>query len=515
MMLCLAFGFLEPLPAQFQAPVRVEIPVLEDDSPFTLVPLEELGVLVVMRQNDLFSPEPERRLYFYDENLAKRWEAALPIESLYNYVGYRVEADSLRFVLTSLPGKSDLPSFLEVAVCKADGRFALRYHSVEVSRLHKASVESFAIADSAWYFLARNKGVYEYYRIDTRLDSARFMEVASDREYDCCDVQWDWARQEAYFLFRDAALKEQDLYLQIVGEDLQTAGRQVIGPPRSDMRLADAKLALLGNGKFLVGGAWNPESSRQHASTYDRGTETAGLFLLRCGEAGVEHAWQMQYLDFPNLDTLLSDEERYKIASSRQKAQGRRILPDYLCHLRFSPRQGCFHLLAETYDRILTTTTDVSYDFYGRMIPYTRTRFEGYEYKNAFYAVFDSLGENRGNSVFDIQHVRYQDDLPFVTAVTEDVSGNGLVYAYVSQGMVFYRGLDFDGRAAAVHSFRLSPSVPNDRVQQTWDEGLVFWYPGSFLSYGYQQVLNPRRKGKSRQNVFYMNKIAVDARSGR
>ncbi|MDE7338644.1 MAG: hypothetical protein K2M92_05070, partial [Bacteroidales bacterium] len=66
---CLLIGAGQGVRAQFAPPCRAELPVSEDDTPFSLVPLGQLGVMVVMRQNDLFSPRAERKLYFYDENL--------------------------------------------------------------------------------------------------------------------------------------------------------------------------------------------------------------------------------------------------------------------------------------------------------------------------------------------------------------------------------------------------------------------------------------------------------------
>lgn len=49
-----------------------ELPVQEDDSPYRVITLGRLGVLVVMEQNDLFAVRPQRGLLFYDENLRKR-----------------------------------------------------------------------------------------------------------------------------------------------------------------------------------------------------------------------------------------------------------------------------------------------------------------------------------------------------------------------------------------------------------------------------------------------------------
>lgn len=509
---CFLTGTGQGVRAQFTVPCRAELPVSEDDTPFSLVPLGRLGVMAVMRQNDLFSPRAERKLYFYDENLALRWESALATESVYRYACYEIEEDSVRFFLTVLPEKTTLPAFMEIAVCMADGTYAKRYHTVDVSELYKTEIESFVLHGRQVFFLAHTRDAYVQYVFDGTADSLRSATVASSKDYDLCDVQWDFASQKNYFLFRDKDLREKDLHI-VVGDMLSAQMNPLsLSSPRSDLRLTDGRILTAGDDVFFVGGTWNTESSKQHTSNYDRGTETAGLFTCRY-ENGRQTAFNLHYyLDFQGIDSLMSAEESYKLNAVRQRANGRFILPDYLCGLYFWAQDGAFHLLGETYDRLVTTTTDVSYDFYGRMMPYTRTSFDGYQYKNAFYTAVDSAGSDIASTVFDIHHVRRESDMAQITAFVQDTVAGKILYAYLSQGMVFYRSIGKESGFTPLRSFRLAPSVPNDRVQRTWSEGLLPWYPGCMLSYGYQQILNPRRKGKSRQNVFYLNKLMIEQR---
>lgn len=509
---CLLIGTGQGVRAQFTVPCRAELPVSEDDTPFSLVSLGRLGVMAVMRQNDLFSPRAERKLYFYDENLALRWESALATESVYRYACYEIEEDSVRFFLTVLPEKTTLPAFMEIAVCMADGTYAKRYHTVDVSELYKTEIESFVLHGRQVLFLAHTRDAYVQYVFDGTADSLRSATVASSKDYDLCDVQWDFASQKNYFLFRDKDLREKDLHI-VVGDMLSAQMNPLsLSSPRSDLRLTDGRILTAGDDVFFVGGTWNTESSKQHTSNYDRGTETAGLFSCRY-ENGRQTAFNLHYyLDFQGIDSLMSAEESYKLNAVRQRANGRFILPDYLCGLYFWAQDGAFHLLGETYDRLVTTTTDVSYDFYGRMMPYTRTSFDGYQYKNAFYTAVDSAGSDIASTVFDIHHVRRESDMAQITAFVQDTVAGKILYAYLSQGMVFYRSIGKESGFTPLRSFRLAPSVPNDRVQRTWSEGLLPWYPGCMLSYGYQQILNPRRKGKSRQNVFYLNKLMIEQR---
>ncbi len=503
--------------------VRAELPVAEGDSPFEVITLGQMGVLVVMRQNEIASFESNRRgeqpwrsIWFYDENLRQRWRADIEVSSAYRYLGHRAEADSVRFVLAALPEKADkkeTPVFLELAVCMADGRYRLREHSLETASLQKASVAGIRPAGRYWYFLAVQKSEYFYGRFDADNDTLYRYPIASAKDFDCCDWQAD-SLGNACFLFRDAKVESPDLFYAEYTATGEERHRARIQTPRNDIRLTDACLIRTGENKAVVGGSWNLVRGKQTVSPYDRGTETMGLFALLYEDGEVRNFWMQAYLDYPFLDTLLGGKEKYRFTQARQKANGRVIMPDYLCRLYFKPFGNGFSLTGEIYDRVVTTTTEVSYDFYGRMMPYTRVNFDGFRYQNAFFSVFDSMGGNICNSVFDIEHDELYEALSPFTVAVENTAG-ALLYGYINKGSVYYRNTHSADGIGAIHSFRLSPLLSGDRMQKTWKEGLSEWYPGCILAYGYQQILNSRRKGKGRQSVFYMNKIMVEGKAER
>ena len=494
---------------------RIEISVEEGDTPFEVIPLGRLGVLVVNRQNEIASVASGRRgelpwrgIRFYDENLRLRWHTQVQMASAYRYVGYRLEEDSVRFALTVLSDKVEKtvhPAFLEVSVCLADGRYTCREHSIEIP-LNKVLIPEVRMEGRFWYFLAVQKSEYFYGRFDREKDTLYRYPIASAKDFDCCDWQTD-SLGAACFLFRDARIDNTDLFFVAYSADGEEKRRATLSAPH-DIRFTDARLIRTGEDEVLVGGSWNLARSRQTVSNYDRGTETMGLFALRYERGTVRNFWMKPYLEYPLLDTLLGGKEQFKLAQARQRASGRTILPDYLCNLYFSPFNGKFALTGEIYERVVTTTTETSYDFYGRMMPYTRVEFEGFRYQNAFFSLFDSLGNNRANSVFDLEHMELYNRLFPFTVVAENADG-ALLYAYINQGTVHYRNTLNLAGIGPLRNFRPEPLITGDRLQKTWNEEVVAWYPGNLLVYGYQQVLNTRRKGKSRQPVFYMHKVIV------
>ncbi len=485
-----------------------ELPVQEDDSPYRVITLGRLGVLVVMEQNDLFAVRPQRGLFFYDENLRKRWQADVEMESRFRYAGHRVEEDTIRFALLADSERKEGPEFAELAVCLADGRHVFRVRSVAAASLKKAGFAEFKLRPPFWHFLALQKNEYVYCVIDTRTDTLYGTVIAAARDYACLDWQLD-ALGDACFLFRDAKVVDRNLYFKKVSRQGEELKREIIESPRKDVRLVDARLAVKGKDDYLLGGSWNMARAGQTVSAYDQGSETTGLFAMRYRDGSVQDFWMKGYMEYPDLDTLLGSGEKYRFSQARSKANGRMLLPDYLSLLSFQSRNGKFRLTGEVYERVVTTTTEVSYDFYGRMMPYTRVTFEGYRYQNAFYSEFDSALVNSGNSVFDLERQQLYPRLSPLSVAVENPQGD-LLYAYVGQAVLHYRVTRGENGIEPEKTFALTSLFPGDRLQRTWNENLAEWFPGCLLAYGYKQTSNTRRKGKNRQSVFYMNKVVVE-----
>jgi hypothetical protein len=231
-----------------------------------------------------------------------------------------------------------------------------------------------------------------------------------------------------------------------------------------------------------------------------------------------------------------------------------------LTQTRVVPLQGSgdgsvdFAVLAESYERKYSTATEMYYDAYGRMVPYTRTTYEGVFFTNVFCGLF-SAGVARtgdaqslksvlqdsmcGDSQADLsrpqngQSIQYRlkDDglyvfdvssdniysAPFAcSAFARDSFGN-ILYAFPSESRVYYRALPFAGGVQDtahtvylqdVSGGRLTSLYDGDRVQKNWNNRIITWYNGCFLAYGYQQILN-HKASRSTRNVFYLNKLMM------
>lgn len=523
--------------------LRVETPVFEDDLPFSVFPLSNLGVLVVMNQNALPGSETASRsgsasasagsastsrvearskrsyrtLDFYDENLQQRWHSEVVIDGEYQYVGLRQGRDSLYLALSSLPHHASEHPLARLAICLADGAWRLDYPEVELSS--HTEILSLHIGERDWGFLAKEKNDFVWYSLSTSL---RRIPLDLGKQAEWCHLAIDTARQKVFALFRDEKLRQNGLMLRLCDYRGSEVGKMDILPADEGLRLTDGQITVLPNGQLWIGGTYHLSREKQTTSTYDRGTETTGLFAALYRDSATDtgytlsrlNFWKQAYYDFPDLQNQMSREAWYNLQRTQEKSKGRTVIPGFTTRVRVGVETGAtaptLYVLGEVYTRVESSTTEMFYDAYGRMMPYTRTYFEGFRYRDGFLARFDHEGKPLSQSVFDLDRNRLYSRLSDYSQWTADTATGTLLYAHPFDHQLAYRALgSLYDPTEDVATFQLPLLYETDKVQKSWGGALTPWYDRAFLVYGYQQIRN-NRLGNQRRNVFYLQKMVVE-----
>lgn len=493
------------------SPLRIEIEVAEDDIPYAILPVDKLGVVVVMSLNELGSRNPRRRISFYDQNLDRRWTSTLSIEPEYQFISYRMDEDSIYFALTCLPNFKSASPLLKVSLCIADGTWQKTYFKVDIPA--KTEILSLQMLKDRWGFLAMNKNDYSWYDLPldfASLPSLKITPLDLEKSMDWCHLAIDTLSGTVYTLFRDSKLRQSELILcsHTVSGNFLT--KKAISISDNQYRIVDAKIQILSPQVLCIAGTLNLSREKQDVSAYDRGSQTMGMFASLYKDGVLTSFWTRPYYEFSKLDTLLSKDAFLNFQQSKEKAKNRTLIPAFTAQVRIGKTENGFYLLGEVYDRVETTTTEMYYDYYGRMVPYTRTFFEGFRYKDAFWASFDSNGNFRKDLVFDIDRAKLFPTLSDYSQWFSDASTKEILYCYPLDAGISFRLIDSCGNPSALSTCKLQPLFEQDKVQKTWGIGLVPWYEDYFLTYGQQQIWNNRYSGKSRRNVFYLQKIKVE-----
>ena len=343
--------------------LRIEVPVFEDDFPFSVLPLAQLGVAVVTNQNELGSTAPRRSIAFYDENLQPCWQTAVEIAAEYQYLGYRLGEDSLYFALSCLPHYKSQYPLASLTVCLADGAWRLNYRAVELPP--KLEILSMQMREDGWGWLALEKSEYVWYYLPERdkpaadspgataeaaqTETPLRMPLGLDDRREWCHIATDSAT--VYTLFRDRKLRMPGLTLCRHGwRDVPPETFEIL-PPDESLRLVDAKLSVLPGGRLWVGGTYHLSREKQIVSPYDRGSETTGLFTALYDQADRSTDtprrltfWKRAYYDFPDLENRLSREAWYDLKRAQDKSKGRTIIPAFTTQIRAGQTPASAHL---------------------------------------------------------------------------------------------------------------------------------------------------------------------------
>lgn len=495
------------LEAQEDAPLRIELEVMENDMPFTVLPLGERGVAVVMDQNDLGKSNTSRSIVFYDKYLIKRFTTDIIIENAYSYKGYKQEGDSLYFILTTLPNTYKQNQIGILTLSLSTGEYSLIKYTLNIeSKVQILYAQLFA---NELIFLGRNKNTYTLYNYNIKTDDLQFTTLTDSDKLDWCSGRMDERTRTIYMIFRDAKLQDRELTFMSYNFSLQNSISKKIIAPTDEIRLTDAIVEVMDTNNILLMGSFHYAKEKQQNSTYDRGTQSSGVFTAILKEGEVINWNVKKYTDFKKVDSLLSPQAHKELQDAQKKAKGKTTIIPYLSLLRTRQYLGITYLISEVYRREETTTTDTYYDTYGRLVPYTRTIFDGFSFQDAFVLAIDSNGKPIEDWVYDASLSAKKNALSSFIDFIPDGMGN-ICFAHNDLGRLMYRSFNEDHRVSPSQSMILEMISPFDKLEATWENHFVHWYEDYALIYGYQQIINNQRKGKGRRNVFYLSRIVVN-----
>jgi hypothetical protein len=464
-----------------QNPFRAESEVLDKEVPYNIFPLGQLGVVTISAGT----------VAFYDENLKLRWNTGFSLNKSYNCVAYRPLNDSLHFIFYNKD------KFVHLWVSCTDGNGAAKY--LDITLADNDNVEGVQIFEDRAMLLLSNKDKFRFLIYRYGSDTFATKEIPLPGGYACSNVVFDTVSGMSYAVFNSASYKDDGLLLAISDTSIDSVAVSEVRARRGDIRLLNGSVVVLG-GNVILSGIWNYNKSKQDISYYDKGISSMGIYAAICKNGIVDSSTMVlkSYTEFP----------KNKNAS-------------FLAQSRIVSLDSGFAVLAEMYERKFSTTTETYYDAYGRMIPYTRTFYEGVSFTNVFCGMFSPCNVQRsllceGLYVFDVSNDNiYSAPFPY-SAFARDSFGN-ILYAFPSEGRAYYRALPAaPATQDTAHTIylqdvsggRLTSLYSGDKVQKNWNNRIITWYNGCFLAYGYQQILN-HKAPRTTRNVFYLNKLLM------
>ena len=489
--------------SQLDRPLRAEIGLSNAGvQPFALINLENKGILVhtATSENNRSAQNNIQDFFFYDIFLRQQWHIRTRFPNEYAVVNHAVHNGLLQLIIRNqVYRNTHTPTFLMnvnllTGNYTMDTLFSLARTPTFAGFVHNSRV--WLVQVDRWDCSVNTAKVGD--SVLFKYDFPRF----SNQEV--IDAALDTISQKLYVLYGENTRRDNFFTLAVFDTVANLLLSQEIRL-NDDSRPIQAGLRFDPNGKLLIHGTYNLTSERQRFEHVDRLTPAAGFFSLSFDGSTTQLLSLQNFADFDSIDIRVSPEQAQTLRQRRSRRQQPFSL-DILVPFQLKTVAENSFLIGESVSREYRTSTQTYHDYYGRVIPFTSTVFEGYRFNDAFIWILDSNGNTRRNFVTDISMTLNTKTLTNKVALS--VSNNETVILFANATNVFYKTLD--PYETAYQTLRLQPLHRGDRIVEDQDSRIFNWYDSHFLVVGYQTIQNNSLRTGNRRTVFYLSKVSLD-----
>ncbi|NCA86758.1 MAG: hypothetical protein EOM83_14510 [Clostridia bacterium] len=487
------------------APVRVEFGA--NAEVFQVVPCGEAGVLMFYESVKQIENQTKAWIFiFYDTYLNPVWSKEIPV---YNDFGYaKSYVSDGRIYLTWLKNtkpRRDEYNLQLVSIHLAGGT----YNSQSIFVPEKAELINFEVHENtfmAGFNYPKEEALLLIRDLTAGTDNAvLFTENPSFIEN---LIYNPFSNQVLLAINIYSSRKTSTLYLNsynLSGERLESAQ---LTPAQSSVKLMNAQIHIAAAREWYILGSFNHLNGSLSRSDEDKlGEPSEGFYIAEIKNQDQQFLRLHKLIDFKNITTILNNEELREVENlvNKEKKKGRSQSLNYqfLMH-DLQQHGGNFVMLAEAYYPEYHQVTTMSYDFYGRPMPYYYTVFDGYRYFNAFAAGLDMEGNllwSNGIKIWDMRSMQ------LLRRVEASSDGQQMVIFYNDNGRIVSKIIDGYQDIGEVERTRLATKNLGD-VQLEASNGMTaHWYDNYYLAWGYQTLRNSEVAGGSKRSIFYINKL--------
>lgn len=488
-----------------EAPVRVEFGA--NAEVFQVVPCGDAGVLMFYESVKQLENQTKAWIFiFYDTRLNPVWSKEIPV---YNDFGYAQSYVSdgrvyLTWLKNSKPRRDEYNLQL-VSIGLAGGI----YNSQGIFVPEKAELITFEIHDNmlmAGFNYPKEEALLLIRDLTAGTDQAVLF--TENPSFIKNLIYNPHNGQVVVALNIYTSRKNSTLYLNSYSLQGQRLESVQLTPTQPSVKLMNAQIHLAQTHEWFILGSFNHLNGELPRSEEDNsGEPSEGFYIAKIENQNQQFLRLHKLLDFKNITTILNNEElrdvKNLVEKEKKRGKPQSLNYQFLMH-DLKHHNGNFVMLAEVYYPEYHQVTTMSYDFYGRPMPYYYNVFDGYRYFNAFVAGFDRQGSllwSNGIKIWDMRSMQ------LLRRVETSSVGKDLVIFYNDNGRIVSKIIDGYHDIGEVEKTRLATKNRGD-VQLEASNGMTtHWYDNFYLAWGYQTLRNSEVAGGSKRSVFYINKL--------
>ncbi len=478
-------------------PLRAEIEVPDGFSSVEVRSLENHYVLAYSTLSENVKGMHVRLFFLFDQNLKMVWAERFPVHADYTLTSHVLKEDTLTLIFR---GDGKLSSVMQLKILWKNALFAQKVIHTSSDKTNKTA----ELHNGKIFVLQQDRDEMNVCVIHPKDSIISTSSTFSVRDHDVYSTYFDTVFSQFYVVTSTFQRRKDECVLRAFDMDANIVREDVLTPPEN-YRLLHARVVRPDSLTLLVMGIYNNKNEEQKFENYDNGTESAGFFLC-VKKAGMPDVFSfLPYEKMQGLDNLSPDHKQI-LAQKKKRARDQAFSLGLYLQPRIIYADNQYYLGGETYDRRIRVTTEMYYDYYGRMVPYTKTEFEGFDYRELFVVALDSTNMYFANSyVMDLSKSFFTKQLkPRSIFYPMD---SGMMTMYCNNNLIFYSFTE-NGETQS-DNLKIEQMQPADKISSSWDCEIIHWYDHHFLTYGFQMLQN-NQSTKSKRTVFYLTKISYD-----
>ena len=502
-------AIIHPVFAQYDSgPLRVEFDARAEV--FELIPCGELGALMFYESVKQVDELNKAWVFiFYDKNLEAQWSKEIPVVENLSFEHHHIDGENVYLAFQNIDkSPSQVYNFQLLRVNLSDASFA---HS-GIFIPEKARLVNFEVAGNT-LALGLNYGKEKALVLIKNLETGKEHSIKFEEEPTFVEDTKISVEDERLYVALNVytGRKRSSLYLNSYDINGELRGSVSVLPARESDKLMNAQLNLEADGSIFVLGTYNSLNGKMSRTDEgNMGEESEGFYIAKIVGAEQKFVKLHRLQDFKNFTEILNNQELADIEDiikkNKKKDQDQVLNYEFLIHDMYIDGEE-FILLAEAYYPEYHQVSTMSYDFYGRPMPYYYSVFDGFRYFNAFIVSFDYVGNlnwSNGIKIWDMLSPR----LVKKVEIFKDADNIALFYSH--QGDVVSKVVSAYDAVGENEKTKIATSHRDD-VQIDATSGIIrHWYGDYFITCGYQTLKNGTLGGGSKRHVFYFNKLAFD-----
>lgn len=494
------------LQAQNKKVVRTEIETSEDAKPFNIVNLDKSGLITLTKLNEFIDRKTQNWSFtFYDNMLQRKWTKRLPMSEDFSYQGYGFEKDTAYLFFYKENKRSTENNLKIIAFELTKGN---NLH-IDTLLTDKAKLTTLQFYQQFAYYTIENKSKISLGINNLAQRTHKELVIDNSDGTNVENLKIDTINQAIYLLIKkEISKRENKLILKKYNFEGTELSSIDINNTDETRKLLTGMITLLKDSFICITGSYNLSDEKSTNNAETSILEAAGMYFIKIEGNLIKPIRFINFLSFKNINRYLNKREASKIRKMEENKTKKDFSLNYLLiEHEIIQQNDNLIMVSEAFYPEYRVISDMSYDYYGRMTPTSRTIFDGYRYTNAFVLCLDENGNTKWNQLFDIWNILTMEikERVSIMPLNED-----LLMAYNDDGEVIYKIMNDTTTASDIENLKIEMSYANDKAMSNASANIDYWYGSYYLVYGIQTIKNNSLANRSKRTVFYMNKVSFE-----